>query len=106
MTEPSRLAVAIGLAALGRQVLCARPWDEPTHVQREDIIREIGSAYGLVFYPETMRIQHEPSRGMVVIVNAGTWERAFGREYHHLIGRVHLRNDQRDYLQALCRLSV
>lgn len=105
MSEPTRIAVAIGLAALGRQVLCARPWDEPTREIEAAIMEAIGFNAAFSYRREGAIVAHEPTDGSVVFINAGLWERALGREYHHMIGGVHLRPDQRARLSTLVRLK-
>ena len=113
MSEPSKIAVAIGLAALGRRVICARPWDEPTRDTEAAVLEAIGfnaafshrrEAMAFSYRREVMVIAHEPTGGCVVMINAGTWERARGGEFHHMIGGVWLRPDQRAILKAQLRL--
>lgn len=106
-TEPLRIAVAAGLAALGRHVLCARDECEHPRDTQEQLFRQLGPIVNQYEWTLAIwRLLHVAGRGSVLFINNQSWERARGYQFHHFIGGVWLDPNKREILNAQVRLML
>lgn len=111
MSQPTELALALGLAAIGRDVLVVRPdVEKPIELARaviDELTDRGGEGFGLYKW-HMKRLDNEHSGGRVTFVNVDQVKRheLDGFEFHHAFGLQRLPDVQADYAKSRVRKEV
>lgn len=111
MSQPTDIALALGLAAIGRDVLVVRPdVEKPVELARA-VLDELTDHGGEGFGPynrHAKRMLNEHSGGRVFFVNREQVRRREldGFEFHHAFGLQHLTDVQEQYARSRVRKEV
>ena len=111
MSHPTDIALALGLAAIGRDVLAVRPAREkPIELARavlDELTDRGGEGFG-AFNRHARRMDNEHSGGRVTFVSTDQVKRREldGFEFHHVFGLQHLTDGQEEYVKSRVRKEV
>lgn len=111
MNQPTVIALALGLAAIGRDVLVVRSSREKSIELARAVLDELtdrgGDGFG-AFDRHGRRMDNEHSGGRVTFVNTDQVKRhgLDGFEFHHAFGFDNLSLDETDYVQSRVRKKV
>lgn len=110
MSAPTEIAVALGLAALGRRVLCIRdPAEKPIKLARAvlDELTDAGGDGFSAFRSNRLTIENDHTGGIVMFMYANRVQPELGGlEFHHIVGERQLSSNDLAFAMSRIRLSV